>query len=166
MSGSGGAPMRGWLSLAMVLVGLDQLTKLLAEDWLVPYDPVPLLPFLNFTLMYNEGAAFSLLSQAGGWQRWFFVAVGLGVTAILVVWLRGLKPAERLQAWGLALVIGGALGNLIDRILYGRVVDFIDVYYNRWHWPAFNLADSAITVGVGLLIWDALRALRRPGGAK
>lgn len=156
--------MRGWLSLAMILVGLDQLTKVLAEDWLAPYEPVPLIPLLNLTLMYNEGAAFSLLSDAGGWQRWFFVVVGLGVTGILVVWLRGLKAGERLQAWGLTLIIGGALGNLIDRILYGRVVDFIDVYYDRWHWPAFNLADSAITVGVGLLIWEALRELRRPRG--
>lgn len=156
--------MRGWLSLAMILVGLDQLTKVLAEDWLAPYEPVPLMPLLNLTLMYNEGAAFSLLSDAGGWQRWFFVVVGLGVTGILVVWLRGIKAGERLQAWGLTLIIGGALGNLIDRILYGRVVDFIDVYYDRWHWPAFNLADSAITVGVGLLIWEALRELRRPRG--
>lgn len=162
MNERGGSPVRGWLSLAMVLVGLDQLTKVLAEDWLAPYEPVPLLPFLNLTLMYNEGAAFSLLSQAGGWQRWFFIAVGLGVTGVLVAWLRGLKTSERLQALGLTLIIGGALGNLIDRILYGRVVDFIDVYYGRWHWPAFNLADSAITVGVVLLIWEALRELRRP----
>ncbi len=157
--------MRGWLSLAVILVGLDQLTKVLAEDWLAPYEPVALMPFLNLTLMYNEGAAFSLLSQAGGWQRWFFVAVGLGVTAILVAWLKGLKPGERLQAWGLTLIIGGAFGNLIDRVLYGRVVDFIDVYYDRWHWPAFNLADSAITIGVILLIWEALWELRRPRGA-
>lgn len=151
-----------WLWLSVVVVGLDQLTKALAEEWLPPYEPLELLPFLNLRLMYNEGAAFSFLSQAGGWQRWFFVAVGMVVTGILVAWLRGLKSGERWQALGLSLIVGGAVGNLIDRILYGRVADFIDVYVERWHWPAFNLADSAITVGVVLLLIDALREARAP----
>ena len=145
-----------WLWLSAVVVGLDGVTKQLAEFWLLPYRPRALAPLVNLTLMYNEGAAFSFLSRAGGWQRWFFVVVGLVVTAVLGVWLRSLKPADRWTAAGLALILGGAIGNLIDRILTGRVVDFIDVYYEHWHWPAFNVADSAITVGVALLLIESL----------
>ena len=152
-----------WLSL--IVVGLDQATKSLAERLLDPYQPVALAPLLNFTLMYNEGAAFSFLAEAGGWQRWFFVALTLVVSAVLIGWLWRLKAHERWLAWGLSLVIGGALGNLIDRLLTGRVVDFIDVYYERWHWPAFNVADSAITVGVVLLLIDGLW-LARHGSAR
>jgi len=150
-----------WLWISVVVVAVDQLTKQWAEAGLIPYEPQSVLPMLNLTLMYNEGAAFSFLSNAGGWQRWFFVAVGVGVTVALIIWLRSLKGSERWQALGLTLIVGGAVGNLIDRVLQGRVVDFIDVYYGRWHWPAFNVADSAITVGVVLLLIDGVLEWRR-----
>lgn len=146
-----------WLWLSVLVVALDQVTKWMAEAALDPYLPVPLLPSLNLTLMYNEGAAFSFLAGAGGWQRWFFVVLALAVTCGLTVWLYRLKPAERMTAIGVALVIGGAVGNVIDRALTGRVVDFIDFYVGTWHWPAFNLADSAITLGVALLLLATLR---------
>lgn len=152
-----------WLWLAALTAGLDQATKWLAEVWLIPYTPLPLAPSLNLTLMYNEGAAFSFLAGAGGWQRWFFAGLAAAVTVGLAVWLHRLKATERTTAVGIALVIGGAVGNLIDRILTGRVVDFIDVYYADWHWPAFNLADSAITLGVVLLLIATLREGRPDG---
>jgi len=108
------------------------------------------------TLAHNYGAAFSFLSDAGGWQRWLFTGLASVVTLVLIVWLFRLQAKEKLTAAGLGLIIGGAVGNLIDRVLNGYVVDFIDVYYQDWHWPAFNLADSAITCGVILLLLDAL----------
>jgi len=144
-----------WLSLAIIL--LDQLTKQLVEQSLSLYEVIPLLPSLNLTLAYNEGAAFSFLSDQGGWQRWFFSGLALLVSMVLVGWLMKLKQ-ERLLAITLALIIGGAVGNLIDRVLFGHVIDFIDVYVQRWHWPAFNVADSAITVGVVLMFIDAFRS--------
>jgi len=149
--------MTRWLWLSVLVVVLDQATKWMAEAALDPYLPVPLLPSLNLTLMYNEGAAFSFLAGAGGWQRWFFIVVALIVTVVLTVWLHRLKAAERITAIGVALVIGGAIGNVIDRALTGRVVDFIDFYVGTWHWPAFNVADSAITLGVALLLLATLR---------
>jgi len=155
--------MLAWLWLAGVTAVLDQGTKWAAETWLTPYAPVPLIPSLNLTLMYNEGAAFSFLAGAGGWQRWLFAGLAVAVTAALAVWLHRLRPTQRLTAAGIALLMGGAVGNLIDRILTGRVVDFIDVYYGQWHWPAFNLADSAITLGIALLLLESLRE-GRPGG--
>jgi signal peptidase II len=153
-----------WLWLAALIAVLDQATKWVADAWLAPYTPVPLVPSLNLTLMYNEGAAFSFLAGAGGWQRWFFAGLATAVTIALGVWLHRLKATERMTAIGIALVMGGAVGNLIDRMLTGRVVDFIDVYYADWHWPAFNLADSAITLGVALLLIATLRE-GRPDGA-
>jgi signal peptidase II len=153
----------GWLWLSALVVALDQGTKWMAEAALDPYLPVPLVPSLNLTLMYNEGAAFSFLAGAGGWQRWFFAGLATLVTIALGVWLHRLKATERMSAIGIALVMGGAVGNLIDRILTGRVVDFIDVYYADWHWPAFNLADSAITLGVALLLVATLREGRPDG---
>lgn len=149
--------MTRWLWLSALVVVLDQATKWLAEGALVPYTPAPLIPSLNLTLMYNEGAAFSFLADAGGWQRWFFAALAAVVTVVLTLWLRRLKVGEGMTAVGLVLIIGGAIGNVIDRVLTGRVVDFIDVYYGGWHWPAFNLADSAITLGVILLLLATLR---------
>jgi signal peptidase II len=125
---------------------------------LPPYQAVAVAPFVNLTLMYNEGAAFSFLAGAGGWQRWAFAGFALAMTVLLGAWLLRLKPHERLSATAIALIIGGAVGNLIDRVLTGRVVDFIDVYYGAWHWPAFNVADSAITVGVALLLIASLRS--------
>jgi signal peptidase II len=157
------AGMTRWLWLSVLVVALDQATKWMAEAALDPYLPVPLVPSLNLTLMYNEGAAFSFLAGAGGWQRWFFVALALAVTGGLTIWLRRLKRGEHMTAIGIALVIGGAVGNVIDRARTGRVVDFIDVYVGDWHWPAFNLADSAISLGVVLLLLATLREGRVAG---
>jgi signal peptidase II len=153
----------GWLWLSALVVALDQGTKWMAEAALDPYLPVPLVPSLNLTLMYNEGAAFSFLAGAGGWQRWFFAGLATLVTIVLGIWLHRLRATDRVTAIGIALVMGGAVGNLIDRMLTGRVVDFIDVYYAGWHWPAFNLADSAITLGVALLLIATLREGRPDG---
>ena len=149
--------MAPWLLVTVLIVALDQGSKWLAEAVLAPYDSVALVPGLNLTLMYNEGAAFSFLADAGGWQRWLFAGFALVMTVVLVVWLLRLDSRERVMAAALALVAGGAVGNLIDRVATGRVVDFIDVYVMDWHWPAFNVADSAITVGVALLLLMSFR---------
>lgn len=146
-----------WLWLSLIVVILDQASKQLIESSMMVFETLPIMPFLNLTLAYNEGAAFSFLADQGGWQRWFFVLLATGVTIVLVVWLGRLKPGERLVAVALGLIIGGALGNLIDRLLFGHVIDFIDAYYRDWHWPAFNLADSAIFLGVVLMLVDAFR---------
>ncbi len=146
-----------WLWLSLLVVVLDQGSKWLAESLLVPFRPIAIAPLINLTLMYNEGAAFSFLSNAGGWQRWFFAVFALIMTLALLIWLVRLSKSERVTAAALALVIGGALGNLIDRVLTGRVVDFIDFYVGTWHWPAFNIADSAITLGVALLLVNSFR---------
>lgn len=143
-----------WLSAAIIL--LDQLSKGLAEYLLVFHQPVPVLPSFNLTLTYNTGAAFSFLAGAGGWQRWFFLILSASVSVALVFWLNRLKTGETWLAAALSLILGGAVGNLIDRAWLGHVIDFIQVYYDRWYWPAFNVADSAITVGAVLLIFDSL----------
>jgi signal peptidase II len=161
--------MKHWLWLSAAVLLLDQLTKWLVLAALEPYEIVELAPNLNLTLMFNTGAAFSLLSDAGGWQRWLFAGFAVAVTLMLVVWLLRLRPGEGWLAVGLALIIGGAVGNLIDRALLGHVVDFIQVYlpflpfavFNPW--PSFNVADSAITVGVALLLLETLRN-REPEG--
>ena len=143
-----------WLSGSVIV--LDQVTKFLAETLLTFHQPVPVLPSFNLLLTYNTGAAFSFLAGAGGWQRWFFLGLGLLVSIGLIVWLRRLKPTETRLATALALILGGAIGNLIDRVWLGQVIDFIQLYYQHWYWPAFNLADSAITVGAALLVLDSL----------
>ena len=146
-----------WLWLSALVVVLDQVTKLWAEAALLGQPPLNLLPHLDLILVYNTGAAFSFLSDAGGWQRWFFVVLAVGVTGVLASWLARLERGERLSALSLALIIGGAVGNLIDRVAYGKVIDFIDVYWDpSLHWPAFNIADSAIFVGVILLLAESL----------
>ncbi len=142
-----------WLSLGVVL--LDQLTKQLVEASLMVYETIPVLPFFNLTLAYNEGAAFSFLSDQGGWQRWFFSLVAAVVVVVLVIWLSRLK-GERMLAVSLSLVIGGAVGNLLDRLFIGHVIDFLDFFYQSYHWPAFNVADMAISLGVVLMFVDAL----------
>jgi signal peptidase II len=144
------------LLMSVVIVLLDFWTKGLATESLTLYRPVEVTSWLNMTLAHNYGAAFSFLSDAGGWQRWLFTGLASVVTLVLIVWLFRLTAREKLTAVGLCLIIGGAVGNLIDRIVNGYVVDFIDVFYQGWHWPAFNLADSAITGGVILLLLDAL----------
>lgn len=149
-----------WLWVSALVIALDQLSKLWASTSLNYAEPVNLLPSLNFTLMHNTGAAFSFLSQAGGWQRWVFAVLAVLISTVLVVWLTRLKTDQRWMAVALTLVLGGALGNVWDRIYLGYVVDFIDVYYEQWHWPAFNIADSAIFVGAVMLIIDSLRGER------
>ena len=154
--------MKNWLWLSLVVVLLDQATKWLVVGLLEPFEVVELIPNLNLTLAFNPGAAFSFLADAGGWQRWLFAALALGISGALVAWLLRLRPDERTLAVALALIIGGAIGNLIDRVSLGHVIDFIQVYlpwiplamFNPW--PAFNVADSAITVGVVVLLVDAL----------
>lgn len=145
-----------WLSVSVLLVVLDHWTKFLASSELSYGQPVEVLPVFNLTLQHNPGAAFSFLADAGGWQRWFFTAISLLVSVILLVWLIRLKPADKLMAASLAFILGGAVGNLWDRLVLGYVVDFISVHYNSWYFPAFNIADSAITVGAGLMILDML----------
>lgn len=145
-----------WLLVSALIVVLDLWTKNIASEALTLYRPVELTSWLNMTLAHNYGAAFSFLSDAGGWQRWLFTGLASVVTVVLVVWLFRLPSEEKLTAAALGLIIGGAIGNLVDRINNGYVVDFIDVYYRDWHWPAFNLADSAITCGVILLLLSGL----------
>lgn len=151
-----------WLWLSVAVLVLDQASKLWVDAAFELYERVEVFPGLNFTLVYNRGAAFSLLSDAGGWQRWFFAIFALIVSAVILVWLRRVVREDRLQASGLALVLSGAIGNVWDRLQHGHVIDFIDVHYGNWHWPAFNVADSAITVGVLLLLADTLLVRREP----
>ncbi len=142
-----------WLWLSIVVVILDQSSKLWIDSNMTLYERLPLIDgFFDLTLAYNTGAAFSFLADAGGWQRWFFTILSTVVTLILVVWLKRLPAHEKITAVALALIIGGAIGNLIDRIAYGHVIDFLLVYYQQWSWPAFNVADSAISVGVILML--------------
>lgn len=145
-----------WLWLSVAVVALDQLSKLAADHLLTLYAPRPVIPFFNLTLVYNQGAAFSFLSEAGGWQRWLFTLLAVAVSIFLIIWISKLRESERWTAASLALILGGAVGNLIDRVWHGYVIDFFDVYYGRYHWPAFNIADSAITVGAAILIFLGL----------
>ena len=146
-----------WLWVSVVVLVLDQCTKLLADTLLTAHSSVELLPFLALRMAYNYGAAFSFLGDASGWQRWFFIILALVVMGILLAWLRRLPPGDTIARLALVLILGGAAGNLIDRLVYGYVIDFIDVFYGSWHWPTFNIADSAIFVGAFLLILDAFR---------
>lgn len=148
---------RNWLWIVLLIIAFDQGTKLLAEYFLAYRQPLSLMPMFNLTLVYNTGAAFSFLSDAGGWQRWFFMLLSFTVSIVLIIWLQKLHAAQKLQTISIALILGGAIGNLIDRSIYGHVIDFIDVYYNIHHWPAFNIADSAISIGAALLIFDSFR---------
>ena len=151
-----------WLWLTLAVIVLDQWTKWLITSNFVEYQSVTLLPVFDLIRLHNEGAAFSFLSNASGWQRWMFTALGIGVSAGLVVWLRRLPArGQGLLAAALALIVGGALGNVIDRILLGHVIDFIHVHYQQWYFPAFNVADSSITVGAMLLILDSVLSGRR-----
>ncbi len=172
--------MRRWLFIAGLVFVVDQITKQTAEAMLDFAESVAVLPYFNFTLAYNTGAAFSFLADSGGWQRWFFVVLALAVSAVIAVWLRRLGPEEKWNGVALALILGGALGNVLDRILFGHVIDFIDVYYTaaqcsalfspevvgpgmmRCHWPAFNIADSAIFIGAVMMVIDAVRGGKKP----
>lgn len=146
-----------WMVVALLIVIADQLTKWAIIQWVPLYDRVPLNSFINLTHQQNTGAAFSILAGAGGWQRWFFIVLATVISAVIAVWIWRIRRAG--QAWlaaGLALVLGGAIGNLIDRILLGYVTDFIQVWFGSWAFPSFNVADAGISVGAALLIIDAL----------
>jgi signal peptidase II len=149
-----------WLALAAAVAVLDQATKAIVQAALAPGERVPVIPFLDLVLVFNTGAAFSFLADASGWQRGFFVAVAVGASVLIVHLLRR-HPDERLFCAGLGLILGGAIGNLWDRVVLGHVVDFVLLHAGGYHFPAFNVADSAITVGAALLIWDGLFGARR-----
>lgn len=148
--------MRKWLGIALAVIVLDHLTKFWVSSALDYQEAIPVLPFFSLVLVHNTGAAFSFLADAGGWQRWFFITVGIVATVVIVRLLKRHAHDPRL-ALALALVLGGALGNVLDRVVLGHVVDFLYFHYKSFAWPAFNVADSAITVGAALLIWDSLR---------
>ena len=143
------------LAIATIILLLDQLSKWSALSNLQLGIPEPVLPFMNWLLLLNPGAAFSFLAQGSGWQRWFFTIVGL-VACVYIVWLLRKSQSDKLLCVALSLILGGALGNVLDRVMYGAVVDFIDLHYANWHWPAFNIADSAICIGAALIIWGEL----------
>ena len=146
-----------WLALSLVVIVIDQLTKAIVLDTLQPYVPRPVIPgILNWTLAFNTGAAFSFLADREGWQRWLFTLLAVGVSGVLAAWLRRTPGRDWRTALPLALVIGGALGNLIDRLRSGHVTDFIQVYLGSWPFPSFNVADSAISIGAVLLVFFGL----------
>jgi len=138
--------------IALLIVVLDQLTKILVDRSLALGDTIPVTPFFNITKAYNYGAAFSFLNDPGGWQRWFFTAVSFVVSIVLIVWLYRMAHRERWLILAISMILGGAVGNLIDRVMYGYVVDFVQVYWNTAYFPAFNVADAAISCGTALLL--------------
>lgn len=146
-----------WVALALLVVMVDQVTKWAIIEWVSLYEKIPLNSFINLTHQHNTGAAFSFLAGAGGWQRWFFVGLAATISCVIAVWLWRIRSERQvLLAAGLTLVLGGAIGNLIDRITLGYVTDFIQVWFGNWAFPSFNVADAGISVGAGLLIIDAL----------
>jgi signal peptidase II len=149
-----------WLGIALIVILLDQFSKTLIIGMFRLHDSHTVTSFFNLVRVHNTGAAFSFLAGAAGWQRWFFVGLG-AVAAVFIVWMLRNHGGQRLFCWALALILGGALGNVVDRLLHGYVVDFIQVHWRGWHFPSFNIADSAITVGAALLILDELRRVRR-----
>lgn len=156
MNPSRNFPLMRSLAIASVVLLFDQLSKWWALSNLKLGIPEEVLPFLNWLLLFNPGAAFSFLAQSSGWQRWFFTVLGLLASAY-IFWLLRKSQQDKLLSFALSLILGGALGNVLDRIMYGAVVDFIDLYYQHWHCPAFNLADSAICIGAVLIVLTELR---------
>lgn len=151
-----------WLPLSAFIIAIDQASKVWVERSFELYESIPLLPVFDLTYLRNTGAAFSFLAGAGGWQRWFFTLLAVGVSVGIIVWLRGVHA--RAQAWlaaGLALILGGALGNVIDRMRLGYVIDFVHLHWQGHYFPAFNVADASITVGAACVIIDALLEARR-----
>lgn len=159
-----GKSMLIWLLLSIVVVIADLVSKSMASSMLEYANPVPVLPSFNLTLLHNTGAAFSFLAAAGGWQRWFFVGLAVVVSIALVKWLSTLKN-DRWLAIAIALILGGALGNLYDRITLGYVVDFLHFYWRDYHFPAFNLADTAISIGAAMMILDLFRSKPEEGSS-
>lgn len=158
---SGDIRMLKWLWLSGLVLVLDLASKSVMSHYLVLNERLAIFPGFNLTLMHNTGAAFSFLRDASGWQRWFFTAIALAVSVGIVVWLRRLHAEQRWLAVALTLILGGALGNVWDRVTLGYVVDFIEVYYQDWYWPAFNVADSAISAGAVILVLDSLLSGRK-----
>jgi len=153
-----------WLWLSGLVLILDQASKWFMVSWLSLYETVAVIPFFNLTMAHNSGAAFSFLANAGGWQRWFFTVIAIVVSIVIVVWLKRLTADARLEAISISLMLGGAVGNLIDRLMYGYVIDFLDFYnyFGSYHFPAFNIADSALCIGVTLLIIDTFKNKPEP----
>ena len=149
-----------WLALALLILIADQFTKVLILGYYKLGDATYVTSFFNVVRVHNEGAAFSFLANAGGWQRWFFTGIGV-VAAIFIIWMLKSHPGQKLFSFALACILGGAIGNVIDRTLYGYVVDFLDFHYAGWHFPAFNVADSAISIGAVCLILDEILRVRR-----
>lgn len=145
---------RWWWLILLVLL-CDQVSKQVVIANMQLFDSIDLLPFFNLTYVRNYGAAFSFLSDAGGWQRWFFTLIAVVISIVLAVWLARNQHTEHKLNLALSLVLSGAIGNLIDRSIYGYVIDFLHLYYQNWHYPAFNIADSAICIGAALLVWDS-----------
>lgn len=154
------AALLGWLAIAVLVIVVDQATKWMVVQAFQLGDSLPLTGFFNLVRVHNSGAAFSFLAGASGWQRWFFVALG-AAAAVFIVWMLRRHGEQTLFAWALSLILGGALGNVIDRLLHGHVVDFFDFHWAGWHFPAFNVADVAISVGAALLVLDEIRRMRR-----
>ena len=159
MSKPAGGSLAPWLGVALIVILFDQLSKIAISKVFAYGESVAITPFFNLVLVYNRGAAFSFLAAAGGWQRWAFTGLGI-VAALVICYLLKRHGTQRLFCTALALILGGALGNVIDRLVYGHVIDFLDFHVRGWHWPAFNLADSAITIGAALLVFDELRRVR------
>jgi signal peptidase II len=159
-AGKSGGGMLPWLGVALIIVLADQFSKVLVIGYYRLGDSTLVTSFFNVVRVHNQGAAFSFLSQAGGWQRWFFTALAIAAAGV-IVWMLRAHAGQRLFCFALACVLGGAVGNLIDRMAYGYVVDFLDFHAAGWHFPAFNLADSAITLGAGCLILDEFLRVRR-----
>jgi signal peptidase II len=159
-SNSPKASLTPWLGIATIIFLLDQLSKITVEKLFVYGESLPVTSFFNLVLAYNKGAAFSFLANETGWQRYFFTGIGV-VAAVVITYLIKQNATQRLFCWALALILGGAVGNVIDRIAYGHVIDFLDFYYGGYHFPAFNLADSAITLGAVLFILDELRRVKK-----
>jgi signal peptidase II len=149
-----------WLGIAVIVVLLDQVSKITMSRLLVYGQSEMITPYFNLVMVYNQGAAFSFLANSGGWQRWFFSGLAF-VVSLVIIWMLHKNTTQRLFCWALTLILGGAVGNLIDRVLYGHVIDFLDFHIGTLHWPAFNVADSAITVGAALFVLDELRRVNR-----
>jgi len=150
----GQRPRLGWLLVTIAVIAIDQYTKRLITGSFALFDRLPVVPYFDLVRLHNTGAAFSFLANASGWQNWFFTGVAFAVSAVILWWFFRQPPDRVVVPLGLTLVLGGAIGNLIDRLQHGYVVDFFLFYYGRWSFPAFNVADAAITVGVGLLLID------------
>ena len=149
---------------AGLMVALDQLTKQLALDRLVLGEVYAVVPGFNLTLVLNQGAAFGFLANSGGWQRWFFITVGIVISVLIMITLLRKSPASAFFRFGLMFILGGAVGNIIARVIQGYVIDFVDLYWQVWHWPAFNVADVAISMGALVVLLDAFRSMRTTPG--